>query len=303
MSLVRQPSGVAPIFSPALYGHGFALLSEGRYDEAIASFAESAERDPLSTNAVVPRDRMAQGSAALRQGRLDSALGHLRAAVELDPDSAEAHRLLGIAYRMDDDDGDSIEQFKTAIRLNPHDERSRVALGDILGSLGRAAEAEREFNASIEALSDSGQSHYKLGWLLQSLSRPSEALHQFEAAMACNPLVGLDYLYQTIIGLYLTQSNVDGAIDTYTNRISVNPNDADTHRKLGELHLQEGRDEEALTELWPRSSSILEIRARSLEWDSFTSGTAAMATQPKPPGERWTLTARARTHGSCSARR
>jgi tetratricopeptide (TPR) repeat protein len=249
VSLVRQPSGVAPIFPPALYAHGFALLSEGRYDEAIASFAESAERDPLSTHAVVQQDRMAQGSAALRQGKLDSALGHLRAAVDLDPDAAEAHRVLGIAYRMDDDEDDSIEQFRTAIRLNPRDERSRVALGDILVSLGRVAEAEREFNASIEALSGSGQSHYKLGWLLQSLSRPSEALHQFEEAIACNPLVGLDYLYQTIIGLYLTQSNVDGAIDTYTNRIIVNPNDADTHRTLGELYLQEGQDQEALTEL------------------------------------------------------
>jgi tetratricopeptide (TPR) repeat protein len=249
VSLVRQPSGVAPIFPPALYSRGFALLSEGRYDEAIASFAESAEGDPLSTNRVVQQDRMAQGSAALRQGKLESALGHFRAAVVLDPDNAEAHRLLGIAYRMGDEDEDSIEQFKSAIRLNPHDERSRVALADVLVSQGRDAEAEREFKASIEALPGSGQSHYNLGRLLQSSWRPSEALRQFEEAVACNPLVGLDYLYQTIIGLQLAQSNVDGAIDTYTNRIIVNPNDADTHRKLGELYLQEGLDDEALTEL------------------------------------------------------
>jgi tetratricopeptide (TPR) repeat protein len=192
---------------------------------------------------------MAQGSAALRLGKLESALGHLRAAVVIDPDSSEAHRLLGIADRMDDDDNNSIEQFQTAIRLNPHDERSRVALADLLVSQERVAEAEREFNASIEALSGSGQSHYNLGRLLQSLWRPSEALRQFEEAVACNPLVGLDYLYQTIIGLHLAHSNVDGAIDTYSNRMIVNPNDADTHRNLGELYLQEGRDDEALTEL------------------------------------------------------
>jgi tetratricopeptide (TPR) repeat protein len=249
VSLVRQPSGVAPIFPLALYGHGFTLLKEGRYDEAIASFEESAGRDPLSTNAVAQRAGMAQGSAALRQGKLQTALGHLRAAVEFDPDSAEAHRLLGIAYRMDDDADNSIEQLRTAIRLNPRDERSRIALGDVLVSLGRVAEAEREFDASIEAIPGSGQSHYNLGWLLQSLWRPSEALRQFEEAVACNPLVGLDYLYQTIISLHLTQSNFDGAIDAFTNRIDVNPNDADTHRRLGELYLQEGHDEEALTEL------------------------------------------------------
>jgi tetratricopeptide (TPR) repeat protein len=248
---------VAPIFPPALYSHGFALLSEGRYDEAIASFVESAEQDPLTTNAVAQlsanavaqRDRMGQGSAALRQGQVESALGHLRAAIVLDPDAAEAHRLLAIAFRMDDEDESSVEQFKAAIRLNPHDERSRVALADVLVSQERIAEAEREFTASIEAFPDSGQSHYNLGWLLQSLWRPSEALRQFEEAAACNPLVGLDYLYQTIIGLHLAQSNADGAIDTYTKRLAVNPNDADTHRKLGELYLQEGRDDEALTEL------------------------------------------------------
>ena len=71
----------------------------------------------------------------------------------------------------------------------------------------------------------------------------------FEAAGDFNPVVGLDYLYQTTARSYLSLPDFDAAVAAATKRIDANPNNAEAHRVLGDLYLQQGRDDEALTEL------------------------------------------------------
>jgi protein O-GlcNAc transferase len=46
--------------------------------------------------------------------------------------------------------------------------------------------------------------------------------------------------------LYASQADFDRAADAYVKRIDANPNNADGHRRLGEIFFLQGRDEEAL---------------------------------------------------------
>jgi tetratricopeptide (TPR) repeat protein len=248
VDLLRQVAGVAPIFPPALYADGFAALKQGRYGAAVASFREAAAVDPL-TRAGPAREQTVAAAAALRQGQLTPALARLRAAAESAPTDAETHRVLGMAYWADEQYENSIEQFRAAIRARPGDERSSVALGDVLVAASRLADAEQAFSAAIESVPRSGQAHYNLGRLYDFQQRSADAARAFQAAARLNPVVGLDYLYQSLARVCLAQPDLDQAVDAATRRVEISPNNADAHRALGEMHLQQGRHDEAMTEL------------------------------------------------------
>ncbi len=248
VDLLRQAANVAPIFPPALYADGFAALKQGRYTDAIARFREAAAVDPLGvSDATIAQAR--QGAAALRRGQLPEALEHLTASVESAPNVGETHRVLGMAYWADEQYESGIEQFKTAIRLRSDDERARVALGEVLVAAGKFEEAEQALKDTIRTLPGSGQALYNLGRLHDLQQKWSDAAQMFQAAANLNPVVGLDYLYQTIARMYLSLPDFPRAIDAATKRIDVNPNNAEAHRMLGDLYLRQGNDEEALTEL------------------------------------------------------
>ena len=136
-------------------------------------------------------DQLARGSAALRSGDVQSALSHLKAAVESARDRAEAHRILAVAYRENDQRDESLEEFRAAIRLNPSDERARISLAEAFNAAGQDGDAERVLRETTDSFPGAGQAHYNLGRLYRLMARNVDAARAFERAAALNPLVGL----------------------------------------------------------------------------------------------------------------
>jgi tetratricopeptide (TPR) repeat protein len=62
------------------------------------------------------------------------------------------------------------------------------------------------------------------------------------------PIVGRDYLYFSIGSASVDQADFAAAVDAYTARLDVNPNNAEAHRQLAEVLFLMGRDEAALAE-------------------------------------------------------
>src|SRR5262249_16933812 len=110
VDLLRQIAGVAPIFPPAVYAHRFAALNRGSYTEAVALLKKASATDPLIASTVTGSTAI-QGAALLREGRLDAAIARLRNAKESELESAESHRLLGMAYWADEQFSAAVEQF------------------------------------------------------------------------------------------------------------------------------------------------------------------------------------------------
>src|SRR5262249_34085556 len=132
---------------------------------------------------------------------------------------------------------------------SPADERSRIALADVLLAAGKPAEAEQVLKDAARLLPESGLAHYRLGRLYQSQSLVGDAVAGFEKAAWCGPLVGLDFLHATLGELYATQADFGHAVAWYRKRIDVNPNHGEAHRRLAEIYVLQGRDEAALAEL------------------------------------------------------
>ena len=241
---------MAPIFPQARYADGYAALRTGDYASAVSRFNEL----PLSTirssagDAAV-REHVVRAASMIRDGRLEAAIQQLQGVVADTPDHAEAHRLLGLAYWLDDQQGKSIEHLRSAIRLAPDEERARVTLADVLAGDRRLAEAERELTQAIDGGMRSGRIHYELAQLYERQSLLPQAAKSFHDSEAFGPIVGRDQFYRALGSLLVNQADFDGAVTAYTRRIEANPNSGEAHRQLGEIYFLQGRDEEALAEI------------------------------------------------------
>ena len=112
---------------------------------------------------------------------------------------------------------------------------------------GQAATAVRP--SKPPAIPDSGLARYRLGRLYQSVQRDSEALPELEEALRLSPVTGVSGLLATIGYLRLNSMNFNGAIETYKQGVSVDPNNAETHKRLGDAYRRQGLQDEALAEL------------------------------------------------------
>jgi tetratricopeptide (TPR) repeat protein len=299
VALLRQAPGVLPILPPALYAEAFASLTRGAYPEALDLFRQAFDRDPLSRGAA-SGDRLADGSAALRAGNVPLAIQHLRAVVASEPARAEAHRILGVALREADQPDDSLAAFMATIGLDPADERARVSLADIYGAAGRDEDAERTLLAAIAAMPASGQAHYSLGRLYQLMAKNLDAARAFEQAAERNPLVGQDLLYDAIGGIYLAEGDFDKAAAAYQTRVDVSPNNAEAHRKLGDLLQQRNQPDEALAEFMaallvdpnnvPAYAGMAQLRLQQGKYaEAASAAQTAVNLDPAHPGARYSL--------------
>lgn len=249
IDLLRQPSGVAPVFAEARYVEGFTKLADGNYVEAVARFKAAAQLDPLVTGAPEIRERRARAALLLRGGQVQAARALLEGAAADATNDAETLRILGLTCWIGGDAGCAITHLRTAIRLASSDSRARLTLADVLLDDGRAAEAERELIETLERGLVSGRAHDQLGQLYQRQALLPQASTQFQLANQYGPIVGRDFFFRRMGILLVEQADSDGAVAAYLRRIDVNPNSGEAHRQLGEIYFLQGRNDEAVLEL------------------------------------------------------
>jgi tetratricopeptide (TPR) repeat protein len=166
------------------------------------------------------------------------------AALPAQPDSG--HRLRGVESWLAGDYNGAIRELRQRLERYPDDDRAIVALALVLRAVGRVSEAEQLLQPM--AGSHSALRWYRLGQLLESQSRLGEAAKAYEASTVRGPVMGLDTLYQRLARVKVNQADFDGAIKAYAHRITLNPNNGEAHRSLGEIYYLQGRDDEALAE-------------------------------------------------------
>ena len=223
------------------------MLERGEFAKGLEAFRQRVADDPLVANDVDPRDAFGVGASAFRSGNAGSAAQALKVAIEREPNRADAHRLLGrVLLASQDDQG--LTELRLAVRLSPGDERAHLALADALVQLRRFTDAEAAFRDAIKAQPGSGRAHYRLGRLYQRQNKSLEALAEFETAARLHPLIGAGRLLKLIGVLNAAQQNFDAALQAYSRRVDIHPNDADAHRSLAYTYVRLDRREEAFAE-------------------------------------------------------
>jgi len=102
---------------------GATLLTERRFDEAIAHFQELARLEPGSAESHVML-----GSALAQAGRLPEAIDALTRAVGLAPGSDSTHLALGLALARHGRSAEALRELTETLRLNPSSTEARKAI-------------------------------------------------------------------------------------------------------------------------------------------------------------------------------
>ena len=236
-------------FVPAAYANGFAFILQGQLDLGLAALRAALATDPLVTDAASRSAPMARGIAALRQGLVAAAIEHLEAAVASASDSSEAHRVLATAYSMTGDIARSVQHLREALRRNPRDERSWLALARTLDEAGRSAEARDVLRTAVAELPDADVLRWRLSTTLERLQQADESdLDLLTRADRFVLLVGKGELYRALARLAQLHLDYERAIGLLQQAVSTGPNNVAAHRGLGRAFVENGRDHEGYAE-------------------------------------------------------
>jgi len=249
LSLLEEPRADEPVFLPSAYADAARELRQRRYDALLPAIQTAWSSDAINTDPAVTSAPFLAGAAALREGRWKNAIEQLTVAAREQPSSSEAHRLLGMAYWLDDQNGKGVGELRAAIAANPRDERSRMLLADLLISDKQLADAENVLAEATTTLKGSGQAWWRMGRVLELRHRDEEARRARERALALLPVSGESRLLNAIVREYRSESNATKAIEFGRARVASDLNDAAAHDQLGQAYLQAGNDAEALVEL------------------------------------------------------
>ena len=200
---------------------------------------------------LVPLAIYRRGFEQLASGDLRSAIAELRRAASTDPlvtgAPSEARRVRGLVYWAGSEFDKSIEQLEAAIRLDPGDERSRLALFRVLTSAGRDADAQRALEETLRIIPASGRAHWWLATSYERVNRFADARREYELA-ASAAVAGRSHLLGTVARLASGAADNAGAIDALTRAVAGDPGNALWHRLLAGAHLLEDHPDDAMAE-------------------------------------------------------
>jgi tetratricopeptide (TPR) repeat protein len=247
-SLVQEVPDIEPFFPPAAYRDGFAALADGRYDDAIAQLRTTAARDPLVTPSPGTADAVRAAGTALRAGNVATAIAQLESTAAASPLASEVRRLLGLAHLANEDPARGLAALRQAIALDATYERPRIDLARALFDRGQFADAVTVLTETLAAIPASGRARYLLGLTYQRQGNYTGAMASLTQAAALLPLLGANSIYQSIGTLRRSQQQYAEAIEAFSRRIELVPNDATAHHELAEMYFRVGRLDEALAE-------------------------------------------------------
>jgi len=249
LTLLEDGLAKVPLFVPAAYAAGFALVDEGRYREAIAAFRQAAARDPLVADPAGSSPRVLDGLAGLRQGAVQASRQALEAAVAELPGSSEARRYLGLVYRAEGRPDQAIEVMQEAVGLAPSDDRARVTLARLLQEQGRWQEAEQVLLETIDRLPEAAEARWVLSFLYDERNRLEDAARVLDPVAALALPEGRGEIYFRQAWLYDLHHDLDEAAVALDARSRLNPRAPSAHLDAGLAHWRSGDHQRSLLAL------------------------------------------------------
>ena len=163
------------------YGND-ALISLGRFDEAIAECKRAVELDPLSP--VINTDL---GITLYLARRYDDSLKQLNKALAIDPTFFYTHYSIGIVLQLKGDLKGAIAEFERAKQLSTNDSFVMALLGSAKGLAGDKQAAEQILKELLQA--KQGQEvdeldYYSRALLYLGLNNKEEAINALERTYA-----------------------------------------------------------------------------------------------------------------------
>lgn len=164
------------------YGiRGSALMSLGRYEDALHSLRRAVVLDPSYDEAFYNMGYL------LRDADQAEARAAFAKAIELDKNYANAHRELGWLLRRANQFDPAEAHLRRATELNPADAWAWVYLGNLLWAEGQFPSAESSFKQAYSASPDEWYPNWALATFFESGGRLEKAARYYHQALLASP--------------------------------------------------------------------------------------------------------------------
>lgn len=171
----------------------------------------------------------------------------LQRVVEQDPGNRQAWYQLGLAHNRIGDDEAAIQDFNSALKIDPSDEWSRVGLGAALIGAGREAQAEAQFLRVLKRDAHCGPAYYYLAQIHRDKGRFALAARELQHAVTYAPR---DARPLAMLGqLQMEQHDLAAAHTSLKRAIDLDPSSAPAHYNMAMLLRSTGETQRAKQEL------------------------------------------------------
>jgi len=179
-----------------------------------------------------------------------AAITELKGILAVEPELAEAHMLLGIAYRAEGSPelmGQAIAELRQALGLKPSLIVARLALARLYLDVSRAARAREELDLALEQAPGHPHLLSLLGEAERQLGDPKRSVELNGQALKADPNFMQARYYRAIALLEIGDSA--GAIGDFQVVVKSGMNPAEANLGLGTAYLQAGRVDAAVAPL------------------------------------------------------
>ena len=160
---------------------GHALLELGNEDEAIVEYQAAVAIAPR------PEIYFILGETLSKRGRYDEAVAQFAELLKVSPDNVGALVQLGIAQALQGKTKEAVEALAEALRIDPADASAHNSLGNILAQQGRHEEAVRQFEEAVRLKPDHAGAFNNLAISCKKLGRMNEAIAHYREALRLEP--------------------------------------------------------------------------------------------------------------------
>ncbi len=218
---------------------GVDLQQRGLFDHAIEEYERALKLEPENIDIMVNL-----GAACLQKGLSDRSIKLLAKVLEKDPNNSLALYNIGKAFVYREEYETALNAFNKAAALLPEDKDIKKAIAGCLRCLGQNGRAADIMLELIDMISSDVKALLELGENLRQLERFDEALDIFRRAslVACDSIAPLTGIYNCQMSL----GNREKAMTALKRAIMIEPANQELLVKLADMHLNEGRIQEAV---------------------------------------------------------
>ncbi len=177
---------------------------------------QSASPQPLSQQA---RYHLEQGQILYDAGKVDAAVAEWQETLRLAPQTAQAHHLLGLAFRDQKDHTQAAAAFQQALRLEPDNATAHVHLARAFEALGKEQEAFDTYQKALQLVPSAPYVHNRLGYILAEREDWQGAANAWYQTIQLAPHYA--YAYANYGEALEKMGREKDALSTYKNAVPV----------------------------------------------------------------------------------
>ena len=171
---------------------------------------------PISQQA---RYHLEQGQILYDAGKVDKAIVQWRETLRLAPHTAQAHHLLGIAFRDQKDHTQAATAFQQALQLEPDNATAHVHLARAFEALGKEQDAFETYQKALQLVPSAPYVHNRLGYLLAEREDWQGAANEWYQTIQLAPRYA--YAYANYGEALEKMGRKKDALATYKNAVPI----------------------------------------------------------------------------------